>query len=151
MSTSIQQQMVKILLTCNALPTVKKSFPLRNSSQSQFLNKGLTVNPFLPPIPYLKNKLWLQNNKLNLLIRRKKVCYQTSLQMQCCCTEPSLQWSYLSSGVLSLRFFFFLRLTGEDSLSDLFSELQDIKTMPVLTVTSSIDFSLGKHPASKQI
>lgn len=55
MSTSIQQQMVNIFLTCNALPTVKKNFPLRNSSQSQFLNEGLTVNPFLPPIPYLKN------------------------------------------------------------------------------------------------
>lgn len=150
MSTSIQQQMVNIFLTCNTLPTVKK-IPLKKFFPVSVFEQRTNSEPILTPHSLLEKQLWLQNNKLNLLIPWKKVCYQTSLQMQCCCTEPSLQWSYLSSGVLSLCFFFFLRLTGEDSLSDLFSELQDIKTMPVLTVTSSIDFSLGKHPASKQI
>lgn len=108
---------------------IQKYFLFISSSQSHHWTLSMPPCPYpMPPSPlYLKTKVRLQNNKLNASIPCKKVCRQSSLQMNCCCTEPSLQWGYLSSGVRSLRFFFLLCLTGGESLSELWSELQDIK------------------------
>ena len=64
MSTSIQQQMVNIFLTCNALPTVKK-IPLKKFFPVSVFEQRTNSEPILTPHSLLEKQLWLPNNKLN--------------------------------------------------------------------------------------